>query len=90
MGLECLNDPQGNGRDDVMAAAGSIATLTVLGALAFLALVIGNWYFFRRQEKGLLEWLRSATLWQRLAVLVDVIVTFFGALDFLTILFVLL
>jgi len=73
-----------------MAVAGSIATLTVLGALAFLALVIGNWYFFRRQEKGALEWLRSATLWQRLAVLVDVIVTFLGALDFLTILFILL
>ena len=36
-----------------MAAAESIATLTVLGALAFLALVIGNWYFFSRQEKGL-------------------------------------
>ena len=73
-----------------MAAAGSIATLTVLGAFAFVALVIGNWYFFRRQEVGLLEWLRNATLWQWLAVLVDVIVTVLGALEFLTILFVLL
>ena len=73
-----------------MAAAGSIATLTVLGAIAFVALVIGNWYFFRRQEVGLLEWLRNATLWQWLAVLVDVIITVLGALDFLTILLVLL
>ena len=73
-----------------MAAAGSIATLTVLGAFAFVALVIGNWYFFSRQEMGFLEWLRNATLWQRLAVLVDVIITVLGALDFLTILFVLL
>ena len=73
-----------------MAAAGAIATLTVLGAFAFVFLVIGNWYFFRRQEMGLLEWLRNATLWQRLAVLLDAIVTTFGALDFLTILFVLL
>ena len=73
-----------------MAAAGSIATLTVLGAFAFVALVIGNWYFFRRQEVGLLEWLRNATLWQWLAVLVDVIITGFGALDFLTNLLVLL
>lgn len=73
-----------------MAAAGSIATLTVLGAFAFVALVIGNWYFFRRQELGLLEWLRNATFWQWLAVLVDVIITVLGALEFLTILFVLL
>ena len=73
-----------------MAAAGAIATLTVLGAFAFVVLVIGNWYFFRRQEMGLLKWLRNATLWQRLAVLVDAIVTILMALDFLTILFVLL
>ena len=73
-----------------MAEAGAIATLTLFGAFAFVVLVIGNWYFFRRQEMGLLGWLRNATLWQRLAVLVDVIVTVVGALDFLTILFVLL
>ena len=69
-----------------MAAAGAIATLTVLGAFAFVVLVIGNWYFFRRQEMGLLEWLRNATLWQRLAVLVDAIFTILMALDFLTLL----
>ena len=73
-----------------MAAAGAIATLTVLGAFAFVVLVIGNWYFFRRQEMGLLEWLRNATFWLRLAALVDAIVTILMALDFLTILFVLL
>ena len=67
-----------------MAGAGAIATLTVLGAFAFVVLVIGNWYFFRRQEMSLLEWLRNATLWQRLAVLVDAIFTILMALDFLT------
>ena len=69
-----------------MAEAGAIAALTVLGAFAFVVLVIGNWYFFRRQEMGLLEWLRNATLWQRLAVLVDAIFTILMALDFLTLL----
>jgi len=69
-----------------MAEAGAIATLTVLGAFAFVVLVIGNWYFFRRQEMGLLEWLRNATLWQRLAVIVDAIFTILMALDFLTLL----
>jgi hypothetical protein len=69
-----------------MAVAGAIATLTVLGAFAFVVLVIGNWHFFRRQEMGLLEWLRNATLWQRLAVLVDAIFTILMALDFLTLL----
>ena len=39
---------------------------------------------------GLLAWLRNATFWQRLAALVDAIVTILMALDFLTILFVLL
>ena len=73
-----------------MAAAGAIATLTVLGAFAFVVLVIGNWYFFRRQEMGLLEWLRNATLWQRLAVLMDAIFTILMALDFLTLLIFLL
>tara|TARA_Y100000758_G_scaffold236147_1_gene172513 strand:- start:55 stop:276 length:222 start_codon:yes stop_codon:yes gene_type:complete len=73
-----------------MAVAGAIATLTVLGAFAFVVLVIGNWYFFRRQEMGLLEWLRNATLWQRLAVLVDAIFTILMAFDFLTLLIFLL
>ena len=73
-----------------MAVAGAIAALTVLGAFAFVVLVIGNWYFFRRQEVGLLEWLRNATSWQRLAVLVDAIITILMALDFLTLLIFLL
>ena len=73
-----------------MAAVGAIATLTIFGAFAFVALVIGNWYFFRRQEMGLLEWLRNATLWQRMAVLVDAIFTILMALDFLTLLIFLL
>ena len=51
---------------------------------------MGNWYFFRRQEIGPLEWLRNATFWQRLAVLVDAIVTASVALDFLMVLLFLL
>ena len=73
-----------------MGGAGAIATLTVLGAFAFVVLVIGNWYFFRRQEMGLLEWLRNATSWQRLAALLDAIFTILTALDFLTFLIFLL
>ena len=73
-----------------MAAVGAIATLTVLGAFAFVVLVIGNWYFFRRQEMGLLEWLRNATLWQRLAALVDVVVSILLALEFLEVLLIFL
>ena len=73
-----------------MAVVGAIATLTLFGAFAFVVLVMGNWYFFRRQEMGLLAWLRNATIWQRLFALVDAIVTILTALDFLTILFVLL
>ena len=69
-----------------MAAVGAIATLTLFGAFAFVILVIGNWYYFHRQEMGFLEWLRNATLWQRLAVLVDAIFTILMALDFLTLL----
>ena len=69
-----------------MAAVGAIATLTLFGAFAFVVLVIGNWYYFHRQEMGFLEWLRNATLWQRLAVLVDAIFTILMALDFLTLL----
>ena len=73
-----------------MAAAGAIATLTLFGAFAFVVLVIGNWYFFRRQEMGFLEWLRNATRWQRLAVLVDALFTILMAFDFLTLLIFLL
>ena len=73
-----------------MAVAGAIATLTLFGAFAFVVLVIGNWYFFRRQEMGFLEWLRNATLWQRMAVLVDAIFTILMAFDFLTLLIFLL
>ena len=73
-----------------MAATGAIATLTVLGAFAFVVLVIGNWYFFRRQEMGLLEWLRNATLWQRLAALVDAVVSILLALEFLEVLLIFL
>jgi len=73
-----------------MAATGAIATLTVLGAFAFVVLVIGNWYFFRRQEMSLLEWLRNATLWQRLAALVDAVVSILLALEFLEVLLIFL
>ena len=73
-----------------MAVAGAIATLTVLGAFAFVVLVIGNWYFFRRQEMGFLEWLRNATSRQRLFALIDSIVTVVLALEFLEVLLIFL
>ena len=61
----------------------AIATLTLFGAFAFVVLVIGNWYYFRSQEMGFLEWLRNATSRQRLFALIDSIVTVVLALEFL-------
>ena len=61
----------------------AIATLTLFGAFAFVVLIIGNWYYFRSQEMGFLEWLRNATSRQRLFALIDSIVTVVLALEFL-------
>jgi len=68
----------------------AIATLTLFGAFAFVVLVIGNWYYFRSQEMGFLEWLRNATSRQRLFALIDSIVTVVLALEFLEVLLIFL
>ena len=73
-----------------MAAVGAIATLTLFGAFAFVVLVIGNWYYFHRQEMGFLEWLRHATSGQRLFALIDSIFIVVSALEFLEVLLIFL
>ena len=69
-------------------AGGQIATLTLLGALAFVVLIIWNWYFFHRLHVSFPEWLRGATSIQRIYALFDVIMTIFLGLEFLSLLFI--
>ena len=69
-----------------MAEAGAILTITIIGACAFLILVALNMVFFLNQDKGFLDWLKHATSKQRIIVIIDVIMTFVCALDFLHIL----
>ena len=71
-----------------MAEAGSILTLTIIGACAFLILVALNMVFFLNQDKGVLDWLKHATSKQRIIAIIDVIMTFVFALDFLHILLI--
>ncbi|MCH2442091.1 MAG: hypothetical protein MK169_06610 [Candidatus Thalassarchaeum sp.] len=73
-----------------MAEAGSILTTTIIGACAFLILVALNMIFFLNQDKGVLDWLKHATSKQRIIAIIDGIVTFFCALDFLHILLIFL
>ncbi|PDH26611.1 MAG: hypothetical protein CND01_03690 [Marine Group II euryarchaeote MED-G34] len=69
-----------------MAGAGSVLTITIIGACAFLILVALNMVFFLNQDKGVLDWLKHATSKQRIIAIIDVIMTFVCALDFLHIL----
>ena len=71
-----------------MAEAGSILTITIIGACAFLILVSLNMVFFLNQDKGVLDWLKHATSKQRIIAIIDVIMTFVFALDFLHILLI--
>ena len=71
-----------------MAEAGSILTITIIGACAFLILVALNMVFFLNQDKGVLDWLKHATSKQRIIAIIDVIMTFVFALDFLHILLI--
>jgi len=73
-----------------MAEAGAILTTTIIGACAFLILVALNMVFFLNQDKGFLDWLKQATSKQRIIAIIDAIVTFFCALDFLHILLIFL
>ena len=66
----------------------AVATLTLLGALAFLGLVVWNWYFFHRVDVGFAEWLMGATFIQLLVALADAFIVFFGALHFLEVLLI--
>ena len=66
----------------------AMATLSLLGVLGFVLLIVWNWYFFHRLDVGFLEWLRGATSIQRLAALLDGLFVFFGALHFLEVLLI--
>ena len=69
-----------------MAEAGAILTTTIIGACAFLILVALNMVFFLNQDKGVLDWLKHATSKQRIIAIIDGIMTFVFAFDFLHIL----
>ena len=71
-----------------MAEAGGVLTITIIGACAFLILVALNMVFFLNQDKGVLDWLKHATCKQRIIAIIDVIMTFVFALDFLHILLI--
>ena len=71
-----------------MAEAGSILTITIIGACAFLILITLNMIFFLNQDKGIRDWLKHATSKQRIIAIIDGIATFVFALDFLHILLI--
>ena len=73
-----------------MAEAGSVATLTLLGACGFVVLIVLNLVFFLNQEESFWVWLKNATSKQRFLAALDVLVTIFFALEFLEILFLLI
>ena len=73
-----------------MAESGAILTTTIIGACAFLILIALNMIFFLNQDKGIRDWLKHATSKQRIIAIIDGIVTFFCALDFLHILLIFL
>ena len=73
-----------------MAEAGSIATLTLLGACGFVVLIVLNLVFFLNQEESFSVWLRNATSKKRFLAVLDVIVTILMGLEFLEILFLLI
>ena len=62
--------------------------MSLLGVLAFVLLIVWNWYFFHRLDVGFLQWLRGATSLQRLAALLDGFFVLFGALHFLEVLLI--
>ena len=73
-----------------MAEAGSVATLTLLGACGFVVLIVLNLVFFLNQEESFSVWLKNATSKQRILAVLDVLVTIFMGLKFLEILFLLI
>ena len=73
-----------------MAEAGSVATLTLLGACGFVVLIVLNLVFFLNQEERFSVWLKNATSKERFLAVIDVLVTIFMGLEFLEILFLLI
>tara|TARA_Y100000748_G_scaffold254515_1_gene220499 strand:- start:492 stop:719 length:228 start_codon:yes stop_codon:yes gene_type:complete len=73
-----------------MADAGSVATLTLLGACGFVVLVVLNLVFFLNQEESFSVWLKNATSGQRFLAVLDGLVTIYMGLEFLKILFLLI
>ena len=73
-----------------MAEAGSVATLTLLGACGFVVLIVLNLVFFLNQEESFSVWLRNATSKQRFLAGIDVLVTILTGVEFLEILFLLI
>ena len=73
-----------------MADAGSVATLTLLGACGFVVLIVLNLVFFLNQEESFSVWLKNATSKQRFLAVLDGLVTIFMGLQFLDILFLLI
>jgi hypothetical protein len=65
-----------------------IATLTIVGAIAFVLLMIFNWYFFHRLDVSFMEWLRNATSRQRFAAVFDIVMSIALALEFISVLFI--
>jgi hypothetical protein len=65
-----------------------IATLTIVGVIAFVLLMIFNWYFFHRLDVSFMEWLRNATSRQRFAAVFDIVMSIALALEFISVLFI--
>ncbi len=68
----------------------AVATLSLLGVLGFVVLIVWNWYFFHRLNVGFVEWLRGATSMERFVALIDGFIVFFGALHFFDLLMIFL
>ena len=68
----------------------AVATLSLLGVLGFVLLIVWNWYFFHSLDVGFLEWLRGATSKQKLVALLDSLFVVFGALNFFDVLMIFL
>ena len=73
-----------------MAEAGSVATLTLLGACGFVVLIVLNLVFFLNQEESFSVWLRNATSKKRFLAVLGVLIKILMGLEFLEILFLLI
>ena len=74
----------------IMAEAGSVATLTLLGACGFVVLIVLNLVFFPQSGREFFSLVKKCTSKQRFLAVLDVLVTIFMGLEFLEILFLLI